>query len=224
MDPAQLAARIDHTLLRPEARPARIHDLCAEAREWGFGAVCVPPSYVALAAKLLDGSPTAVATVVGFPLGNTLPAVKAFEARCALEAGATALDMVLHLGLLRGGEEAAVLEDLVGVVATAHEASAGVKVILETSFLTDEEKERGCRLAERAGAAFVKTSTGFGPAGASVEDVRLLRACVGERLGVKAAGGIRDWPTAKAMFAAGATRLGCSASVAILRECRAEES
>ena len=210
----ELARLIDHTLLKPEATPARIRALCAEARGHGFASVCVNPSYVTIAAAELAGASTVVSTVIGFPLGANHPEVKQAEARRAAADGATELDMVLAIGRLKAGEAAYVESDIGGVVAAA--PGSVVKVILETSLLDPREIELGCRLAMQAGAAYVKTSTGFGPGGASVEAVALMRRVVGEKLGVKAAGGVRDAAAARALIEAGATRLGTSASVAIL--------
>ncbi|MGE5554109.1 MAG: deoxyribose-phosphate aldolase [Betaproteobacteria bacterium] len=210
-----LAKLIDHTLLKPDATPEAIARLCGEAAEYGFASVCVNPGNVALAAALLRGSEVKVCTVIGFPLGATTPLAKAFEARDAVANGADELDMVLNVGALKAGDEALVARDIRAVV----EAAGGrlVKVILETGLLTEEEKVRACLLAKEAGAGFVKTSTGFGPGGATVEDVRLMRQAVGPDFGVKASGGIRDRVTAERMVAAGATRLGTSSGVAIIR-------
>jgi len=219
MTPNRLAAMIDHTLLRPEARAADVVRVCDEALHFAFATVCVAPVWVPLAAGSLAAAATRtrVATVIGFPHGNTLPEVKAFEARRALEAGAQELDMVLQIGALKSGEDELALRDIRGVVSTARENSAVVKVIIETALLSDDEKVRACRLALEAGADYVKSSTGFAAAGATVQDVALMRRVVGERMGVKAAGGIKTLETALAMLDAGATRLGCSASVAIMR-------
>jgi deoxyribose-phosphate aldolase len=205
---------VDHTLLKPNATQEEVARLCEEARAHAFASVCVNPSYVPLAARLLKGSPVSVCTVVGFPLGSTTSTVKALEARDAIANGAGEIDMVIHVGALKSGNDAAVRDDIRAV----REATRGkvLKVILETSLLTRDEKIRACRIAKEAGADFVKTSTGFGGGGASVEDVRLMRETVGPLMGVKASGGIRDRETARAMMAAGATRLGTSASVAIV--------
>lgn len=215
---AELAAMMDHSVLGPGAVPADISRACAEAREHGMYAVCVAPVWVQLAARGLAGSGVKVVSVIGFPHGNTLPEAKAQEARLALQAGASELDIVLQIGALKCAANELVLRDIRGVVHAARERGARVKVILETALLTDDEKRLACRLAEEAGADFVKTSTGFGPGGATEADVRLLRAAVGERLGVKASGGIRSLDQALAMIRAGASRLGTSASVSILRE------
>ncbi|MDD3449661.1 MAG: deoxyribose-phosphate aldolase [Gammaproteobacteria bacterium] len=221
MTPADLAQRIEHTELRPGATAADIARLCQEARRWRCGGVCVAPAWVPRAAALLRGAGIRLVTVAGFPHGDTLPPAKAREAALAVAAGAEEVDMVLHAGMLRSGEEAAVAADILGVVEAVRAAGGkGVKVILECGRRTDAEKRRACALAEAAGAGFVKTATGFGPGGATVEDVRLLRDAVGTRLGVKAAGGIRTAAAALALLEAGADRLGCSASVAILEALR----
>lgn len=212
---AELARRIDHTLLRPEAMREQIDRLCDECLEYNFAAACVNPVWVAHCAAQLIDSETRVATVVGFPLGATAAEVKAFEARTAVEQGAREVDMVVNLGALRAGARAAVVRDIRAVVDAAKRADADalVKVILETRALTDEQIILGCRCACEAQADFVKTSTGFHPAGgATVEHVALLRRHAAP-LRVKAAGGIRDLPTALAMLEAGADRLGMSASV-----------
>ncbi len=211
---AELAAIIDHTLLRPGATRAQVEALCAEASAHGFASVCVNPSRVALARTCLEGQ-VPVCTVIGFPLGANRPAVKAAEARLAVAEGADELDVVIALGALKDGDHAAVLADLRVVVAAAEDRL--VKVILEVALLSPEEIDVACRLAVEAGAHFVKTSTGFGPGGASVEAVARMRRAVGPAIGVKASGGVGDVATARAMIAAGATRLGASASLAILR-------
>jgi deoxyribose-phosphate aldolase len=216
-----LAARIDHTCLVPGATAADIERLCEEALAWGFHAVCVAPARVALAAARLEGSPVRVGGVVGFPHGNALAAIKAAEAEAVLAAGAREIDMVMHLGDFKDGRHDLVLAEIAGVAERVRRVSGAlVKVILETGALTPDEIAAACAIAERAGAHFVKTATGFGPGGATVEAVRRMRECVGERLGVKAAGGIRDYESACAMLAAGATRIGASASVAIVRGAR----
>jgi deoxyribose-phosphate aldolase len=217
----ELAALIDHSMLRPDATGDDIARTCAEARLHGFGAVCVAPRWVETAAKALAGTRTRVASVIGFPHGDTLPEVKAHEAQLAIERGARELDMVMAIGALKSGDTEAVLRDIAAVVGVAGTESALVKVILETALLTEKEKVLACRLAEEAGADYVKTSTGCGPDGATVEDVALLRRTVGNRLGVKASGGIRTLKDALALLRAGASRLGTSASVAILRELEA---
>ncbi len=216
----KLAAMIDHTLLKPEATAAQIKQLCQEARRYRFAAVCVNPCYVSLCARWLERSRVRVCTVIGFPLGATRPEVKKYEARRALEDGATEVDMVLNVGALKDRDYEAVLRDIKGVVRVAHTAGALVKVILETALLTDEEKVAACELAQKAGADFVKTSTGFGLGGATVEDVQLMRSAVGDAMGVKASGGLRTWVDVQKMIAAGATRIGASASVKIMQEWR----
>ncbi|HEV2200583.1 MAG TPA: deoxyribose-phosphate aldolase [Bryobacteraceae bacterium] len=222
MPDANIASLIDHTLLRPDATPADIGRLCAEARKYGFAAVCVNPCWVKLAAAELDGSRVNVCTVVGFPLGANATETKVFETRLALERGAREIDTVINIGELKGKNEDAVSADLRAVVETAHAKGAIVKAILETSLLHDTEKIAACRIAELAGAAFVKTSTGFGPGGATVEDVALLRRAVGPRMGVKASGGIRTLADLEKMVAAGASRIGASASVRIMQEATAQ--
>ena len=209
-----LARFIDHTLLKPEATREQIENLCREAIEYEFFAVCVNSVYVPFCAELLGGSPVKVCTVVGFPLGASSSEAKAFEASDAAAKGADELDMVINIGRLKSGEYAAVHDDVRGVVDAA--AGRPVKAIIETALVSDEEKVIACLLARAAGASFVKTSTGFAASGAKIEDVRLMRASVGPRFGVKAAGGIRDTGTAVKMLSAGATRLGTSASIAIV--------
>ncbi len=209
-----LAPYIDHTLLKADATVDDIAKLCAEAAEHRFAAVCVNPVYIDLAAHILAGSGVKVATVVGFPLGATFTAVKALETREAIQRKADEIDMVMNIAAARAGLWDAVKEDISQIVAAA--AGKTVKVILETAFLTDDEKRRACDAALAAGAGFVKTSTGFGPGGATAEDVRLMRAAVGDKAGVKASGGIRTRQQAELMIAAGATRLGTSAGVALL--------
>lgn len=213
-----IASLIDHTLLKPEATPEQIVQLCTEAKEYRFAAVCVNPVYVKLAWDLLKGSPIKVCSVVGFPLGATLSEIKAFETRQAIRDGASEIDMVIHIGALKAGDDDLVEHDIATVVEACHAGGAICKVILETCFLTDDEKIRGCILAKRAGADFVKTSTGFGPGGATVEDVALMRRTVGPDMGVKAAGGIRTLEALQQMVAAGASRIGASASVKIMQE------
>lgn len=211
---------IDHTLLKPEATPTAIEQLCAEAQQYGFYSVCVNPLYVALAARVLADSAVQVATVVGFPLGATPTTVKMFEAQQALGEGATEIDLVIPIGRLKAGEYVAVYDDVAAIAALCARHAARSKVIIETALLSDAEKIAACIIAVRAGATFVKTSTGFAGAGATTADVALMRYVVGATVGVKASGGIRDYATACAMIAAGATRLGASASVAIVQEGR----
>jgi deoxyribose-phosphate aldolase len=213
---SSIALLIDHTLLKPEATVADIRKLCAEARQYGFASVCVNPFWVPVAATELAGSSVKVCTVVGFPLGASATEVKSFETGVALAEGALEIDMVINIGALRGGDHDAVREDIVAVVDTAHLGGAIVKVILETALLTKEQKVTACLLARIAGADFVKTSTGFSNGGATVEDVTLMRHVVGPSMGVKAAGGVRTLDDLKKMVAAGATRVGASASVQII--------
>lgn len=215
MNPGELAKCIDHTLLKPDASEDAVRRLCAEAREFGFASVCVNGSFTELVARELKRSGVKTCVVVGFPLGAGTSAAKAFETADAVSRGAEEIDMVLSVGRLRFGETAAVREDIRAVVQAAE--GALVKVILETCLLTDEQKELACRLAEEAGAHFVKTSTGFSTGGATVEDVALMRRVVGDRLGVKASGGIRTREDAERMIAAGASRIGASASVTICK-------
>ncbi|MCX6097807.1 MAG: deoxyribose-phosphate aldolase [Caldiserica bacterium] len=212
----ELAGFMDHTLLKPDATCADIERLCAEAAQLGTLAVCVNSSMVETAAAALNGSDVRVASVVGFPLGTALSAAKARETELALRHGATEIDTVIQIGWLRERNYRGVAQDIAAVVEVAGDAL--VKVIIETCLLTDEEKRVACAIAVSAGAGFVKTSTGFSKAGATENDVRLMREVVGPLIGVKAAGGIRDLHTAIAMLNAGATRLGVSASAAILAE------
>jgi deoxyribose-phosphate aldolase len=214
MDMRSLAGKIDHTLLKPEATEAEIRTLCDEARKHGFYSVCVNPANVVLSAQQLAGSDVKVCTVVGFPLGATTSEVKAFETRDAIGNGAQEIDMVINVGALKSGRMDRVESDIRAVVEAA--AGVPVKVILETCLLTDDEKVAACKASKSAGAAFVKTSTGFSKGGATVADIRLMRQTVGPEMGVKASGGVRDHATAIAMVEAGATRLGASASVAIV--------
>lgn len=210
-----LAALIDHTILRPDATRSEIERLCMEARENRFASVCVQPHWVSLCAQLLAGTPVKVCTVVGFPHGMNKPETKCFEARRAVLDGATELDMVINIGALKSRDYSTVERDIRGVVECGR-PRATIKVILETASLTDEEKIEGCTLAKAAGADYVKTSTGFGPGGATVEDVALMRRVVGPKMGVKAAGGIRDADIARRMVQAGASRIGASASLKIV--------
>jgi len=221
----EIARLIDHTLLKPEATPAQVAQLCDEARRYGFATVCVNPVYVRFAAEKLQGSGVDVCTVVGFPLGATTTEAKVCEARQAVADGATEIDMVLHIGALKAGDHEAVRDDIAAVVLACHEDGALLKVIIEAVLLSDEEKVAACQLAQTAGADFVKTSTGFarpstgsGHGGATVEDVRLMRQTVGQQMGVKAAGGIRSYADALAMIEAGANRIGASASVRIVEQ------
>lgn len=215
-----LAACIDHTLLKPEGTPAQVEQLCNEARTYHFASVCVNGIYVSRAARWLTGSGVAVCTVVGFPLGAVTTPTKVYETRQAIADGATEIDMVIPIGLLKGQENQLVSDDIAAIVEAAHKEGAIVKVILEMALLTHREKILACLLSKAAGADFVKTSTGFAASGATVEDVRLMRSLVGplDQMGVKAAGGIRTLADARAMLAAGATRLGASAGIKILQE------
>jgi deoxyribose-phosphate aldolase len=217
---SQIARLIDHTLLKPEASRDDIQKLCNEALEYGFASVCVNPWNVSQAAELLRDSEVRVCTVVGFPLGATLSIVKVLETSEAIKAGAQEIDMVINVGALKSGQEALAEADIRGVVGESHRAGAICKVILETALLTNEEKVRGSLLAKKAGADFVKTSTGFGPGGATVEDVRLMRETVGSGTGIKAAGGVRTLSDLQKMVEAGATRVGSSSGVKIVQEFR----
>jgi len=219
----EIARLIDHTLLKPEASREDVRRVCGEALRYGFASVCVNPWHVSQVAEFLRGSKSAVCTVTGFPLGATLPPVKVYEAQRAIEFGAREIDMVINIGALKSGEQGAMEDDIRGVVETCHRGGAICKVILECALLTDSEKVRACQAAKNAGADFVKTSTGFGPGGATVEDVRLMRSAVGAEMGVKAAGGIRTFEDLKKMVEAGATRIGASASVKIIEEARATD-
>ena len=218
---ADIARLIDHTLLKPDATRDEIRKVCLEALKYGFASVCVNPWNVSQAAELLRGSEVRVCTVVGFPLGATLPQVKMFETEEAIKLGAQEIDMVINIGALKSLQDDAVEADIRGVALASHRGGAICKVILETALLTTEEKVRGSLAAKNAGADFVKTSTGFGPGGATAEDVRLMRAVVGGELGVKASGGVRSLEDVQKMVEAGATRIGASASVKILEQARA---
>jgi deoxyribose-phosphate aldolase len=213
-----IARLIDHTLLKPEATQDQIAQLCEEAREYGFAAVCVNPANVELAAKLLKGSPVAVCIVVGFPLGATLPEVKAYEAQQVINHGAAEIDMVINIGALKSKDYERVEKDMAAVTRTCHDNAAICKVIIEAALLTEEEKVMACQLAKKVGADYVKTSTGFGPGGATTEDVALMRQVVGPHMGIKAAGGIRTLETARKMIEAGATRIGTSSGVKIAQD------
>lgn len=214
MNRKQMAAILDHTLLAADADDSQIEALCRQAKENGFASVCLNPCHVQRAAELLQGTDVKVCTVIAFPLGAATTAAKAFEAQDAVKNGAQEIDMVLNIGALRSNREEAVYADICAVVEAAKPAI--VKVILETCYLSDEEKRSACLLAKKAGARFVKTSTGFGTGGAKADDVRLMRETVGETMGVKASGGIRTWEDACRMVEAGASRLGVSASLNIL--------
>jgi deoxyribose-phosphate aldolase len=222
--PGDVAALIDHTLLKPDATRAEIETLCREAAEFSFATVCINPTWVSLAAKLLRGSGVGVCTVVGFPLGATTADVKQYETRRAIFDGAAEVDMVINIGALKSGDVRTVERDIEGVASTCRDAGVLSKVIIETALLTDEEKVTASTLAKAAGADYVKTSTGFAKAGATPEDVALMRRVVGPEMGVKAAGGVRDYEQVKVMQAAGATRVGASAGVKIVRESRGERA
>jgi len=214
--PARLAAYIDHANLKPEVTLAHIEKLCAEARAYGFISVCVNGTWVATARHLLDETDIKITGVVGFPFGAMSGDVKRYETEVAVDDGAHEIDVVLNVGRLKAGDDKFVLRELIDVVEAADERP--VKVIIETCLLTDAEKVRACHIVVESGALFVKTSTGFNPGGgATVADVKLLRETVGPKFGVKASGGIRDTPTALAMIAAGATRLGTSSGIAIVQ-------
>jgi deoxyribose-phosphate aldolase len=217
-----LAQMIDHTLLRPEATAADIEKLCDEARRHGFYSVCVNPTYVPQCRTLLRGSPVKLCCVVGFPLGAQSPEIKALETRKAIREGATEIDMVINIGALKSKDEALVLRDIRAVVEACRDGRALSKVIFETALLTDDEKVRACELSMKAGADYVKTSTGFASGGATAEDIALMAKTVApKKLGVKASGGIRTYDDAVRMIEAGATRIGASASVRILEEAKA---
>lgn len=218
--PEPVAGLIDHTLLKPDATRLEIERLCTEAREFKFATVCVNPTWVGVSAQLLRGSPVGVCSVVGFPLGATTSDVKQYEARRAIFDGAREIDMVINVGALKSGDVRLVEQDIEAVAAVCRDAGAVSKVIIEAALLTDDEKATACTLAKVAGADYVKTSTGFGPGGATVADVALMRRVVGPEMGVKAAGGVRDLAGLQAMVAAGATRVGASAGVKIVREAR----
>ncbi len=215
IDP-DLAGMIDHTLLKPDGTISEIEKLCAEAKKYSFASVCINPSYVPLCAKLLKGTEVKVCTVIGFPLGATSTASKAFETEQAIRDGAQEVDMVLNVGMLKSGQYEYVENDIFAVVSTAKRYRVLSKVILETGFLSDEEKVKACILCKRAGADFVKTSTGFGKGGATAGDIALMRRVVGSAMGVKASGGVRSREDALTMVASGADRIGASASVKIV--------
>ncbi|GAA0337044.1 deoxyribose-phosphate aldolase [Bacillus carboniphilus] len=212
----QVARLIDHTLLKPDSTKEQIIKLCEEAKEYQFATVCVNPFWVSTAAKELKGSKVGITTVVGFPLGATSTFTKISEARDAIASGATEIDMVINIGALKSGEYELVKKDIEGVVL-ACKGQAAVKVIIETGYLTEEEKKKACMLSKMAGADFVKTSTGFGPGCATPEDIALMREAVGPEMGVKASACVRDLDTARKMIAAGATRIGASAGIAIVK-------
>jgi deoxyribose-phosphate aldolase len=211
-----IAKMIDHTLLKANTTKEQIVKLCEEAKQYNFASVCVNPTWVATAAELLKGTDVKVCTVIGFPLGANTPETKAFETKDAIEKGATEVDMVINIGALKDGNDELVERDIRAVVEAA-KGKALVKVIIETCLLTEEEKVRACELAVKAGADYVKTSTGFSTGGATVEDIALMRKTVGPDIGVKASGGVRDLQGAEAMIQAGATRIGTSSGVAIVQ-------
>jgi deoxyribose-phosphate aldolase len=216
--PGGVASMIDHTLLKPDATRSDIEALCREAADYRFASVCVNPTWVALCARLLQLPGVKVCSVVGFPLGATTPDTKHYETRRAIFDGAREIDMVINIGALKSGELRVVERDIEAVTVPCREAGALSKVIIEAALLNDDEKITACTLAKAAGADYVKTSTGFGPGGATAADVALMRRVVGEEMGVKAAGGVRDLESLKAMVAAGATRVGASAGVRIVQE------
>jgi len=216
--PVHLASFIDHTLLKQDAVPAQIAKLCEEALSYQFASVCVNPTHVKQCADLLKGSSVNVCTVAGFPLGANIPSVKAYETAQMIENGATEIDMVINVGMLKAGNVSLVVEDVLGVVETAHASGALVKVIIETCLLTRDEKILASLITKECGAEFVKTSTGLSTGGATVEDVALMRNIVGSDMGVKAAGGIRTRADALAMVSAGATRIGTSSGIRIIQE------
>ncbi|MDO9545376.1 MAG: deoxyribose-phosphate aldolase [Pelolinea sp.] len=216
-DDLSTARYIDHTLLKPEATRDQVTQLCKEAHQYKFASVCVNPTNVRLCAQLLNDSPVKVCSVIGFPLGASVPETKAFETEQALKDGAMEIDMVINIGALKNRDLDLVARDILAVVKPVHAAGAILKVIIETALLTDEEKQIACLLAKEAGADFVKTSTGFSTAGATVEDVALMRHTVGPLMGVKAAGGVRSKEDLDKMVRAGATRVGASAGVRIVQ-------
>ena len=218
----EVAGLIDHTLLKPDATAQDVEKLCREAAEFHFATVCVNPTWVAFCARLLRGTTVGVCSVVGFPLGATTPDVKQYETRRAIFDGAVEIDMVLNVGALKSADLRLVEQDIEHVTTPCRESAVVSKVIIEAALLTDEEKIAAATLTKAAGADFVKTSTGFGPGGATINDVMLLRRVVGETIGVKAAGGVRDLEQMKAMVAAGASRVGASAGVRIVKESRGE--
>ena len=220
--PTGVAAMIDHTLLKPDATRQNIEELCREAAQFKFATVCVNPTWVAPCARLLAGSGVGVCSVVGFPLGATTADVKGYETQRAIFDGAREIDMVINVGALKSGDLRGVERDIEAVVAPCRDCRVLSKVIIEAALLTDDEKVTACTLAKAAGADYVKTSTGFGPGGATAADVALMRRVVGAEMGVKAAGGVRDLESVKAMIAAGATRVGASAGVKIVQQARGD--
>jgi deoxyribose-phosphate aldolase len=222
--PEAVATMIDHTLLKPDATAQQIEELCREAAQFKFATVCVNPTWVALCARLLRGSGVGVCSVVGFPLGATTADAKGYETRRVIFDGAREVDMVINVGALKSGDYRVVERDIEAVTTPCRECGVLSKVIIEAALLTDDEKVTACTLAKAAGADYVKTSTGFGPGGATAADVALMRRVVGAEMGVKAAGGVRDLEGVKAMIAAGATRVGASAGVKIVKEARGEKT
>jgi deoxyribose-phosphate aldolase len=218
----EVAALIDHTLLKADATATEIENLCREAAEFRFATVCVNPTWIAFCARMLRGTGVGVCSVVGFPLGATTPDVKQYETRRAIFDGATEIDMVLNVGALKSGDLRLVEQDIEAVTGPSRQSGVISKVIIEAALLSEEEKVTASTLTKAGGADFVKTSTGFGPGGATIGDVLLMRRVVGDAIGVKAAGGVRDLEQMKAMVAAGATRVGASAGVRIVKESRGE--
>ena len=216
-----LSKYIDHTMLKADASQAEIIKLCQEAKQYDFYSVCINPNFVELAAKELKDTSVKVCTVIGFPLGASTSNTKAFETKDAIEKGATEVDMVINISKLKDKKDKEVLEDIMAVVDSSN-GKALVKVIIETCLLTDEEKERACLLSKQAGANFVKTSTGFSTGGATKQDIALMRKTVGEKIGVKASGGVRTYEDAVTMIESGATRIGASASIAIVTNSKAQ--
>lgn len=217
----QIAGWIDHTLLKPEATPAQVKVLCQEAMQYHFASVCLNPVYIQLACGLLKDAPEAICAVVGFPLGAVLPEFKIYETLACINAGAVEIDMVINIGALKSEAFGLIMNEIQAVTQTAHNQGAITKIILETALLTRREKILACLISKAAGADFVKTSTGFGTGGATIEDVELMRRVVGSEMGVKAAGGIRTYTDAVAMIKAGANRLGASVGVKIVQEAEA---
>lgn len=221
MRPENIAALIDHTILKPETTSAQIRQLCEEALQYKFASACMNPFFVPFAAELVRGSAVKICSVAGFPLGATTTDAKVFETQEAIQHGADEIDMVMNVGALKSGDDAVVADDIRRVADACHRGNAICKVILENCLLTDEEKVRACKIAVLAGADYVKTSTGFNASGATVDDVALMRATVGPKIGVKASGGIRTLEDLQKMVAAGATRIGTSSGVRIMHQARA---
>lgn len=221
MRPENIAAFIDHTILKPETTSAQVRQLCEEALQYKFASACVNPFFVPLVVELMRGSTVKVCSVAGFPLGATTTDAKVFEAQEAIQHGAHEIDMVMNIGALKSGEDASVEDDIRRVADACHRGHAICKVILENCLLTDAEKIRACKIAVHAGVDYVKTSTGFNAGGATVDDVALMRATVGPKIGVKASGGIRTLEDVQKMVAAGATRIGTSSGVKIIQQAQA---